>query len=108
MAKFRAIFGDENKTLIRNLDITAIEGDQASTTATTPCKQLQVTIEALDKGFRTHRNVLYIVSTRQLLTEITKDFYNRLAEQVKKCNFGDAPKIVLGGILVLGTRFIKA
>lgn len=111
MAKFRAIFGEDNRQLVENLDIGPIANDQADDTGRTSCQQLSRTMETLGKKFQTHRKVLYqrfiLYRSRQEPTETTKDFLQRLNKQLKKCDFGIESKTILRDMLVLGTRHSK-
>lgn len=112
MAKFRSIFGEDNRNIIRDVDISEIDGDQADPTGKTLCKQLEQTLTALKKRFSAHRNILYqrfvLYRSRQLATETTKDFYSRLDRQIKKCNFREDAKSIQRDILILGTRHVQA
>lgn len=112
MAKFRAIFGEENRTIIRNLELGAFEGDQANESGLTPCKQLEETMGALAKRFKAHRNVMYqrylLYRTKQASGETAKDFFERVNKQLKKCDFKEGATQTLRDILVLGTCYPKA
>ena len=59
MAKFLAILGDEDRSVVRNLGIEPTPDDIADAIGLTPCRQLTRTIEALEKRFKTHHNVIY-------------------------------------------------
>ncbi|XP_018494516.1 uncharacterized protein LOC108864073 [Galendromus occidentalis] len=112
MAKFRAVFGEENRTIIRNLEIGTQVNDAVDATGLNPCQQLKLTLEALEKRFRAHRNIIYqryvLYRMKQNFGEMTKDFFERVSKQVKRCDFGAAAKQTLRDILVLGTAYPKA
>ena len=112
LAKFRTIFGEDNRSVLRNLDLARIETDVADPSGLAPCGQLKNIISALDKRFTTHRNIIYqrylLYRTKQTSGESTKDFFERLSKQAKKCDFGSASKLMLRDMLVLGTSYAKA
>ena len=59
VAKFRVIFGDENRSVLRNLDVKTVENDSACEDGLSPCQQLRLVLDELSKRFKTHQNVIY-------------------------------------------------
>lgn len=112
MAKFRAIFGEENRTIIRNLELDTFENDAADEEGLKACKQLTATIAALEKRFKKHRNIIYqrylLYRSKQNTGETARDFFDRINKQLKRCGFGNEAKQTLRDILVLGTIHPKA
>ena len=108
VAKFRSIFGDDNRKILRNLDVTKVDEDKTDEAGKSPCKNLKNILRALEARFSMRRNVLFqrysFYKCRQAEGEKVKDFCDRLRMQAKKRGFHNAEKVMVRDILILGTN----
>lgn len=114
VASFRVALGENNRELLRNLQVGGIvPDDKADEEGASACKSLQTIFEVLNHRFARHENTIHrryqFHKAAQTTGETVNDFFDRVIKLARLCRFDQSvANSLIRDQLVVGTNLSEA